>query len=199
MFGRVFPGNQKWLVILNRAVLTFTAMPSFPTKIFLIGLMGSGKSYWGRQLAFHFHYPFLDLDKGIEMAEKKSINEIFAEEGEEHFREKERQSLHQLNQAYLKYVMSCGGGTPCFFDNMEWMLNTGIVIWLRPSMEVLAERLIKGKEKRPLIKNAVSENEIIGILSKLMEGRLSFYNQSHFIIEEPFPTIEIFENLLSNA
>ncbi len=161
--------------------------------------MGSGKSYWGRQLAFHFHYPFLDLDKGIEIAEKKTITEIFEQEGEGHFREKERQTLHQLNKDYSKFVMSCGGGTPCFFDNMDWMTAAGVVVWLRPPMEVLAQRLVTGKEKRPLIKNARSESEIVDILSRLMESRLAFYNQSHLIVEEPYPTIETFENLLRHA
>lgn len=161
--------------------------------------MGSGKSYWGRQLAFHFHYPFLDLDKGIEMAGNKSINEIFEQDGEASFRKMEQQTLHQLNDTYSKYVMSCGGGTPCFFDNMEWMLKTGMVIWLNPSMEVLAERLITGRDKRPLIKATGSEAEIVSVLSGLIEGRLPFYNQSHYIITEPYPTIETFEKLLNNA
>lgn len=161
--------------------------------------MGSGKSYWGRQLAFHFHYPFLDLDKGIELAEKKSVTEIFEQEGEASFREMERQTLRQLNNDYTKYVMSCGGGTPCFFDNMDWMTATGIVIWLRPSMQVLAERLITGKEKRPLIKNAASEDKIIDILSNLMVNRVAAYNKSHFIVEDPFPTIETFEKILRHA
>ena len=174
-------------------------MSFFPQKIFLIGLMGSGKSYWGRQLAFHFHYPFLDLDKGIELAEKKSITKIFEQEGEANFREMERQTLRQLNNDYSKYVMSCGGGTPCFFENMDWMTATGIVIWLRPSMQVLAERLITGKDKRPLIKNASSEDEIIDILLNLMVNRMAAYNKSHFIVEDPFPTIETFENLLRHA
>jgi len=191
--------SSKIPCLLKTWLPIFTAMAFYPTKIFLIGLMGSGKSYWGRQLAFHFHYPFLDLDKGIEMAEKKTITEIFELLGEGHFRDRERHALRQLNQDYSKFVMSCGGGTPCFFDNMQWMTQTGTVIWLRPSMEILAKRLIAGKEKRPLIKNAGSENEIVGILTKLMEQRSPFYDQSHFIVEEPYPTIETFENLLKHA
>ncbi len=197
--GDIYPPPQKNPVHSKSWQLTFTDMSLFPQKIFLIGLMGSGKSYWGRQLAFHFHYPFLDLDKGIELAEKKSVNEIFEQQGEANFREMERQTLRQLNNDYSKYVMSCGGGTPCFFDNMDWMTATGIVIWLRPSMQVLAERLITGKDKRPLIKNAASEDEIIDILSKLMVNRVAAYNKSHFIIEDPFPTIETFEKLLRHA
>ncbi|MEO7311568.1 MAG: shikimate kinase [Chitinophagaceae bacterium] len=174
-------------------------MGSFPIQIYLIGLMGSGKSYWGRQLAFHFHYPFLDLDKGIEMAEKRTISDIFEKDGEKAFREKERQTLHQLTKDYSKFVMSCGGGTPCFFDNMEWMTSTGTVIWLKPPMEVLAERLITAKDKRPLIRHASNQADIVSILSNLMVDRLESYNQSHFIVEEPYPTIETFEKILNHA
>lgn len=169
------------------------------TKIFLIGLMGSGKSYWGQQLSRHFGYPFVDLDKGIEAAEQKNISEIFEQKGEDFFRQKEKQILHQLNEDYLKCVMSCGGGTPCFFDNMEWMKKNGIVIWLHPPIEILAERLIANKETRPLIKNAHSVQEIISILSQQMDIRKPFYNQAHFKLEEPYPTIEGFKNLLKNA
>ena len=170
-----------------------------PTKIFLIGLMGSGKSYWGRHLAMHFRYPFLDLDKGIEIAEQKTISEIFENMGEQYFRQVERDTLHKQSAQYSKFIMSCGGGTPCFFDNMEWMKANGTVVWLNPSMEVLAGRLLAGREKRPLIKSATCENDITHILGKLMESRVSFYNQSDYIITEAFPTIETFENLLKHA
>ena len=174
-------------------------MCASPTKIFLIGLMGSGKSYWGRHLAMHFRYPFLDLDKGIEIAEQKTISEIFENMGEQYFRQVERDTLHKQSAQYSKFIMSCGGGTPCFFDNMEWMKANGTVVWLNPSMEVLAGRLLAGREKRPLIKNATCENDIIETLEKLMEARMSFYNQSDCIITEAFPTIETFENLLKHA
>ena len=174
-------------------------MPDVDHKIFLIGLMGSGKSYWGRHLAMHFRYPFLDLDKGIEIAEQRSVSEIFEADGEDYFREKEGQILRQLNLDYPKFIMSCGGGTACFFDNMNWMLSTGTVIWLHPPMEILAQRLIMGREKRPLIKNASSEAQIIDVLSGLMKNRLEFYEKSHIIIDEAYPTLETFEKILTHA
>ena len=177
----------------------YRIMCAYPTKIFLIGLMGSGKSYWGRHLAIHFRYPFLDLDKGIEIAEQKTISEIFEGSGEAYFRKVEMETLRRQHADYAKFVMSCGGGTPCFYNNMDWMKQNGTVVWLNPSVEVLAGRLLAGKEKRPLIKNATCETDIIETLERLMASRLSFYNQSDLIITEPFPTIQTFENILKHA
>jgi shikimate kinase len=169
-----------------------------PRKIFLTGLMGSGKSYWGRQLAAHFRRPFLDLDKGIEMAERKPIAEIFSSHGEDYFRQVEHHTLLSLI-AYPKFVMSCGGGTPCYFDNMSVMKKNGIVIWLNPPLETLAERLMPGRLKRPLIKNAQTEEDLVVILSKLTEERKSFYEMSDYTLSTSNPGIETFENLLIHA
>lgn len=169
-----------------------------PSKIFLTGLMGSGKSYWGRQLAAHFKRPFLDLDKGIELAERKSVSEIFSVLGEDYFRQAERTTLLSLMN-YPKFVMSCGGGTPCFFDNMEIMKKNGIVVWLNPPYEVLAQRLMPGKLKRPLIKNAQSEKEIISILVELSERRRPFYQMANYMFSIDNPGIETFEKMLLHA
>jgi shikimate kinase len=169
-----------------------------PPKIFLIGLMGSGKSYWGRQLAAHFRVPFLDLDKGIEMAERCSITDLFAQKGESYFRTAERDTLQVLME-HPKFVMSCGGGTPCFFDNMAQMKNKGIVVWLYPPVEVLAQRLMPGRQKRPLIKAANSEGDIMDILNGLLEKRRPFYEQADYVVTTAHPTFETFENLLLHA
>lgn len=169
-----------------------------PRKIFLTGLMGSGKSYWGRQLAAHFRRPFLDLDKGIEMAERKSIAEIFTLHGEDYFRQVEHNTLLSLLE-YPKFVMSCGGGTPCFFDNMRVMKKNGIVVWLNPPLETLAQRLMPGRLKRPLIKDAQNEDEIVAILSKLTQQRSSFYVMSDYTLNTVNPSIDTFENMLIHA
>lgn len=167
-------------------------------RIFLIGLMGSGKSYWGRQLAAHLRLPFLDLDKGIEMAERCTIAELFTQKGENYFREAERDVLQVLMQ-HPKFVMSCGGGTPCFYDNMEQMKKHGTVIWLHPSNEMLATRLMSGRQKRPLLRNAETETDIIQILISQMEKRMPFYQQANAVITEDHPTLETFENILQYA
>lgn len=169
-----------------------------PPKIFLTGLMGSGKSYWGRQLAAHFRRPFLDLDKGIEMAERKPIADIFLYHGEDYFRRAEHITLLSLIE-YPKFVMSCGGGTPCFFDNMAVMKKAGVVIWLNPPLETLAQRLLPGRLKRPLIKDAHNEEDIVAILSKLTGQRKSFYEMSDYMLSTVNPDIETFENLLIHA
>jgi shikimate kinase len=171
---------------------------SIPQKIFLTGLMGSGKSYWGRQLAAHFKYPFLDLDKGIEKAERLSISEIFTKKGEAYFRETERDILQVLVQ-HPKFVMSCGGGTPCFFDNLAVMKTQGVVVWLKPSYETLATRLMSGRHKRPALKFADTEELIIERLMEMMEKRKEFYDQSDCIITEEHPTFETFEKALKYA
>lgn len=171
---------------------------SIPQKIFLTGLMGSGKSYWGRQLAAHFKFPFLDLDKGIEMAERASISEIFTNKGENYFRETERDILQVLVE-HPKFVMSCGGGTPCFYDNMKLMKQNGAVVWLNPSYEMLAKRLMSGRHKRPALKFADTEEIIIERLQEMMAQRASFYEQADCIIVEEHPTFEIFEKALRNA
>lgn len=160
--------------------------------------MGSGKSYWGRQLAAHFKRPFLDLDKGIEMAERKPVAEIFNLHGEAYFRQAERTTLLSL-MSYPKFVMSCGGGTPCFFDNMDTMKKSGVVVWLNPPVQTLAQRLMPGRLKRPLIKHAQTEEEIVSILLKLTSQRRPFYEMSDYMISTDNPGIETFENMLVHA
>ena len=90
-------------------------------KIFLIGFMGSGKTHWGRQLAEKLQLPYFDLDTVIMAREKKSISEIFAEKGEEHFRYLEKEVLEDLVHQQDQFIISSGGGTPCFFNNIEFM------------------------------------------------------------------------------
>jgi shikimate kinase len=171
---------------------------NIPAKIFLIGLMGSGKSHWGRHLATHLHYPFLDLDKGIEMVEMKSIAEIFETKGETYFRQKEAAVLRSLTDN-KKFVLSCGGGAPCFHGNMDWMLQHGTIIWLHPPLSVLADRLIIGKEKRPLLKKAVTKADIEKIMGVQQQSRSLFYEKAHFIITDPNPSVKTFEKLLTDA
>ena len=187
-----------FLIALSFYLAGMAEAARLPLKIFLTGLMGSGKSYWGRQLAAHFRRPFLDLDKGIEMAERKSIADIFALHGEAYFRQAERNTLLSLMH-YPKFVMSCGGGTPCFFDNMNAMKQAGVVIWLNPPLATLAQRLLPGHLKRPLIKSARSEEDIVAILSKLNQQRKTFYEMSDYMLNVVNPDIETFENLLRHA
>ena len=152
-------------------------------RIFLIGFMGSGKTHWGKQLATQLKIPFFDLDDVISSKENKTIAEIFAHAGEEAFRVKEREVLESLIDENASMVVSCGGGTPCFFNNIERMKKYGVVIWLNTHVEVLVQRLIKEKEKRPLIKNVQDTDLRSYIVRKLNERRM-YYEQADVVIDK---------------
>ena len=121
-------------------------------KIFLIGMMGSGKTFWAEKLNKKLKIQSYDLDALIEMMEEKTIAEIFEQDGEEYFRKAEAKMLRLFAEKKL-FILSCGGGTACYNDNMNWMNKQGITIWINESPEIISERLVKEKNHRPLIKN----------------------------------------------
>ena len=147
-------------------------------KIFLVGMMGSGKSYWTKKMAKWIKSAGYDLDDLIEMNEEKTISEIFSEDGEEHFRKTEAKILRWFKEK-KKYVLATGGGTPCFLDNMAWMKKEGIVIWLDESLEVLVKRLLEGKDHRPLIAD-LSEKDVTKFVQDKLVERHSFYSQANY-------------------
>lgn len=143
--------------------------------------MGSGKSTFGRKLARELHLPFIDLDQEIVSVEKQTIAGIISEQGEAYFREIESAILKQLNQRPA--VIATGGGTPCFFDNMDWMLRHGITIYLRATPAFLHSRLLQtNREERPLLKGLSSEELMQYIEMKLME-REPNYARAHLIAD----------------
>ncbi len=147
-------------------------------KIFLIGLMGSGKSYWAKKMSKWIKCAGYDLDDLIVMNEEKTIAEIFAEDGEDYFRKTESKLLKWFKEK-KKYVLATGGGAPCFNDNMQWMKKEGVVIWLDESVEILVQRLIKEKAHRPLIAH-LDEAGIATFLQQQLVNRFSFYQQAHY-------------------
>ncbi|MCB0553376.1 MAG: shikimate kinase [Phaeodactylibacter sp.] len=151
-------------------------------RIFLIGFMGSGKSYVGRQLADILHWPFYDLDSLIEQQEQAAVRTIFEQKGEAHFRQIEREVLH-TTAIYPKAIIACGGGTPCFFDNMGWMKAHGLAIYLRAPAEVLYCRLSKQQEQRPLLKGMDGPGLLAFIANKLAE-REPFYQQANIVYQQ---------------
>ena len=159
-------------------------------KIFLIGLMGSGKSFWSKKMAKWIKSAGYDLDDLIVMNEEKTIAEIFAEDGEEYFRKTESKLLKWFKEK-KKYVLATGGGAPCFNDNMQWMKKEGVVIWLDESVEILVQRLIKEKAHRPLIAH-LDEDGIATFLQQQLVNRFSFYQQAHYRISSD----EIVESVL---
>ena len=154
--------------------------PTFPVKVFLIGMMGSGKSYWADKLKKKLKVSAYDLDSLIEMMEEKSVSEIFQEDGEEYFRKVEAKML-RLFVEKKQFILSCGGGTACYNDNMKWMNKQGITIWLNEPVETLSERLIREKDHRPLIKD-LSQQEVVQFLEKKLEERKEFYSQAAYIL-----------------
>ncbi len=149
-------------------------------RIYLIGYMGCGKSTIGRKIAELLGISFVDLDKYIEERYFKSVPAIFAEEGEERFREKERLSLLEVSQ-FEDVVVSTGGGAPCFFDNMEVMNNSGTTVYIAPDTDVLAARLLKSKTERPLIISK-SREELISFINDALLKRAPFYEKAKIII-----------------
>ncbi len=150
-------------------------------KIFLIGMMGSGKSYCSKLLAEKLKTRVYDLDFLIESNEEKTIAEMFEEDGEEFFRNKESEILRWFIEK-KDCVVATGGGTPCFNNNMEWMNDNGITIWLNEPIDVLVQRLKPEKEHRPLIKDLTDE-ELGSFLSKKLEERRPYYSQATYTIE----------------
>jgi shikimate kinase len=149
-------------------------------RIYLVGYMGCGKSTIGRKLADLLGISFIDLDKYIEERYFKSVPAIFAEEGEERFREKERNSLVEVSQ-FENVVVSTGGGAPCFFSNMELMNDNGVTVYIAPDTDVLASRLFKSKTDRPLI-TGKSREELILFINTALQKREPFYEKAKIII-----------------
>ena len=119
-------------------------------RIFLVGFMGSGKSTLGKKLSELMEIPFIDLDEKIEAGEEKSVSEIFFANGEEYFRKIEADMLRKtLRNADA--IIATGGGTACFYDNMKWMNENGITVYLETAPGELYHRLLKEREMRPLL------------------------------------------------
>jgi shikimate kinase len=147
-------------------------------RIFLIGMMGSGKSHWLKQMAKWNKSVGYDLDALIEMNEEKTIAEIFNEDGEAYFRKVESKILRWFKEK-KKYILATGGGTACAQENMDWMKKEGIVIWLDESVDVLVKRLSTEKAHRPLIAN-LSEKELADFLEQKLVERHPFYKQADY-------------------
>lgn len=143
--------------------------------------MGSGKSTYGKKLATKLNYDFIDTDAAIERMTGKPIAQIFAQDGEDSFRQLERSILVSLTKRQ-NIVVSTGGGTPCFFDNMALMNKTGVTVYLQLAPESLAQRLIQSKSERPLLQR-ISNEELPGYIKMHLFERESFYKKSGITIK----------------
>lgn len=155
-------------------------MPSH-CKIYLVGFMGSGKTTTAKKLASLLGWTFTDLDQLIVQNTGKSIPEIFSTLGEPYFRSIETSILRGLSQDNI--VVSTGGGAPCHDDNMDFMISSGITIYLKLTPEQLKNRLISSKTERPLIKGINKEN-LQDFIEKKLPDREKFYSRAQIIMEE---------------
>jgi len=151
-----------------------------PRRVYIIGFMGSGKSTAGKKLSAILGWQFIDLDKEIEREAGKPVNDIFSDEGEVRFRALEKETLRSLT---LKNdtVISCGGGTPCHSNNIDFMLSTGTVVYLEMTPGQLKSRLEGSQGSRPLIKD-LKGDELIHFISKKLSEREKYYRMASVII-----------------
>lgn len=156
-------------------------MKKQPDKIYLIGFMGCGKSYIGKQLAQSLGWDFIDMDDFLEAKEGISISQIFAEGGESLFRELERNYLHATYD-FENTVVATGGGAPCFFDNVDWMNDHGTTIYLKTPVSILADRLKSETNHRPLLARK-TESQLKDFISSKLNERNPFYQQAQHIFE----------------
>ncbi len=150
-------------------------------KLFLIGMMGTGKSYWSRKLSRKLKTGGYDLDFLIESHEEKTISEIFAEDGETYFRRSEAKILRWFGEK-KGFVLATGGGCPCHENNMDWMNTQGITVWIDEPISVLTERLKLEKATRPLIQN-LSDEELHQFLTAKLVERYPYYVRSTYHLQ----------------
>ena len=143
--------------------------------------MGSGKTTVGKALSKETGLMFYDLDWYIESRMRKSVSQIFAEKGEEGFRKIEHNMLHEVAE-FENVIISCGGGTPCFFDNMEYLNQQGDVVYLKATPETLYRHLLMAKIERPLLKGKTPE-ELIAYITEHLKEREPFYTKAKHTLD----------------
>ncbi len=150
-------------------------------RIFLIGYMGAGKTTVGKALAQDLNTEFYDLDWYIEGRMRKTVKQIFDESGEEGFRQIEHNMLHEVGE-FENVIISCGGGTPCFFDNIDFMNEMGETVYLKATPEVLYGHLKMGKSVRPLLLNKTPE-EVKVFIEEQLQIREPYYSKAKHILD----------------
>ena len=179
--GKMFvKSDSKMLPPKDRVHVNNTDKSSFP-KVFLVGFMSSGKSYLGRKLSCLVGLPFVDLDEYISDQQSLAIADLFSFHGEGYFRELEKNALGQLLRLQSA-IISTGGGTPCFHDNMDLMRESGVVVYLKKSPEILLGRLSQEAGNRPLVAGK-SIGQLAEYIQATLEWREPFYSRAHVVYE----------------
>ncbi len=141
---------------------------------------------------------FFDLDEQVTEHAGMSIPEIFEADGEEQFRLLEKEVLHILTESHDNFVMACGGGSPCYFNNIEYMNQSGTTVWINVPLDTLFERLVKEKEKRPLIRE-LSDEQLKGFIAKKFSDRRIYYEQARLAVEETPVQLEVLIDKIFHA
>ncbi|MDE6445574.1 MAG: AAA family ATPase [Alistipes sp.] len=167
--------------------------------LFLVGYMGCGKSTLARKLGRRLGIAVVDTDRAVEEREGATVVDIFRYEGEERFRQLEREVLEQVIADAQPVIVSTGGGLPVWRDNMERMNRAGITVYLRRSAGQIARRLSPyGRQKRPRLRG-LSDSELVGFMSRDIAEREPFYAQARCILDcDRFSDEELVENILNN-
>jgi shikimate kinase len=158
-------------------------------KIVLLGYMASGKSVVGKVLAKQLNYEFIDLDAYIELKEEKSISIIFSQKGEIYFRRKETEYLKEIFSEKENFILSLGGGTPCYGLNMEIVLKNSQSFYLQTSLNTLYSRLLKEKLNRPLVAS-IEPLKLKEFIAKHIFERTAFYDKANHIVSTDEQTIQ---------
>ncbi|MDE6317350.1 MAG: shikimate kinase [Muribaculaceae bacterium] len=148
------------------------------SPVFLIGYMGSGKTTLGRGVEARAHKTFIDLDEFIEEQTGMPIKDIFTRHGEEGFRIIERDYLRKL-ALREDILIACGGGTPCFFDNIDIMNRRGVTVWLDASVDKLHRRLSEAKSRRPLI-SGLDDDQLCAFITESLDSRRPYYSKARY-------------------
>lgn len=150
-------------------------------RIIIIGYMGSGKTTVGHALSQELGLPFYDLDWYIETRMHCTVKQIFDEKGEEGFRKIEHNLLHEVAE-FEDVIISCGGGTPCFFDNIDYINRQGETVYLKCTTDVLYKHLKMGKTVRPLLLNKTPD-EVKTFIETQLKQREPFYAKAKHIVD----------------
>ena len=161
------------------------------TRIIIIGYMGAGKTTVGRQLGKALNIPFYDLDWYIEGRMRKTVPQLFVERGEEGFRQVERNMLHEVAE-FEDVVLSCGGGTPCFFDNIDYINQKGITVFMNASPEIIVKHLNISHNVRPLLQQKQGQ-ELLDHIARHMEERMPYYRKAQY--EVNVDTLDTFQKI----
>jgi len=167
-------------------------------KVILVGYMGSGKSVVARKLAELLGYQFIDTDEWIEARACKTIPDIFSEDGEDVFRQKEKECLEFLID-HDDVVLSTGGGMPCYNQAIDLMVELGETIYLDASIETLTSRLWTAKSGRPILKNFKDKNELKVFISKHLSERADCYQKSKYCIRVDDKSVETIAQEIKSA